>query len=262
MTAILMTATVSPNGMGYTALQDPEERAAQYVEAIEFYLRETDLDIVFCENTGVNLFDRVCSPAKHGRLECLAFCGNDYDRSRGKSYGEGVIVAYALRHSERLRRCSRVIKITGRVKIHNLGEMLRIAAGQRSSEYIVAELSSVDWVKSVCLLAPAEWLLSTVERYGPRLHDIEFNFEKMLFRSIVESRGMKVCRWFPKIEGVLGVNGKPYPSLPPVERRLCHWDGLYHLYKMRGDVSAMLFARAGWFCCLVERKMNIFLRKR
>lgn len=261
-TVILMTATVFPNGMGYTALQDPEVRASQYIEAIEFYLRETDLDIVFCENTGVNLLDRVASPEKHERLEYISFCGNDYDRRRGKSYGEGVIVSYALQHSTRLRGCSYVIKITGRVKIHNLSDMLRKAASQRRlSQYIVAEISSKDWIKSVCVLAPVDWMLDTVEKYGAMLHDIDYNFEKMLFRSVVETRNMRILRWLPQIEGVCGVNGAPYPSLPLVQRRLCHWDGLYHIYKMRGDLLGSMLARSGWLCSLVERKIGILFRR-
>ena len=123
-----MTATVVPNGTKYTYLQDPETRKSQYLEAIDFYLRETAYDIVFCENTGANLFDEIESQEKYGRLEYLTFYGNDYDKSLGKGYGEARIIEYAIRNSQRLKSADFVIKITGRVKILNLYELAHIVS--------------------------------------------------------------------------------------------------------------------------------------
>lgn len=46
---ILLTAIIDSKGTAWTRLQDPGIRKAQYLYAIDFYLCETDCDIVFCE---------------------------------------------------------------------------------------------------------------------------------------------------------------------------------------------------------------------
>lgn len=210
-TVILMTATVCPNGMRYTVLQDPKIRKSQYLEAIEFYLRETEYDIVFCENTGANIFDEIASPEKYTRLEYITFCGNDYDKERGKGYGEAEIIKYAICNSRRLVRADFVIKITGRVKILNLTELEKILSKNRKELlYTALELSSKDWAKSVCFLAPKIWLLKSIEKRGDKLRDIEYNFEKMLYRSIVETKDMKIYQYYPIIDGICGGLNRPY----------------------------------------------------
>ena len=93
---ILLTGCINPNGMKYTALQDPKEREKQYIEAIGFYLRKTSLPIVFCENTNYIPFANYFSEhKKSGRFEYLTFDGNSYDKNKGKGFGEALIVDYA-----------------------------------------------------------------------------------------------------------------------------------------------------------------------
>lgn len=258
---ILMTACIDPNGMENTALQNPEIRKTQYLEAIDFYLKRGDFDVVFCENTGMNIFNEIASSQKYTHLEYLTFRGNDYDKQRGKSFGEARIIEYAIRNSQRLKSADFIIKITGRVKILNLNKLAKIALKRHYSALpVILELSSKDWANSVCFVAPKIWLLNTVEKYGELLYDIGYNFEKMLYRSIVENREIKIYPYYPQIDGICGANGLPYGNPSFYQRQLCHYNGLFHIYKSRGDSWNYITAKICWFLCIIRRKIFLFFK--
>ena len=256
--AILMTACINPNGMGCTALQNPKIRKAQYLEAIDYYLNETKYDIVFCENTGTNIYDEIQSPEKHIRLEYLTFLGNEYDKRKGKSYGEAVIIQYAIQNSRKLQNCEYIIKITGRVKILNLNSLAVKLSKRRPFGQIVAlEFSNKDWAKSVCFFSPKEWLLMTVEKYRVLLSDTGYNFEKMISDSITKTRGMKVCRFHPIIDGICAWSNTSYINLNMSQRKLNHFCALRYLYRSRGDKLNYLRTALYWIYYIVERKLYI-----
>ena len=81
-TVILLTASISPDGMAYTAVQDSNERKRQYIDAIKFYIDSTNYPIIFCNNSGEDL--SVEFPEVRNRVEFLSFFGNDYDKQLGK----------------------------------------------------------------------------------------------------------------------------------------------------------------------------------
>ena len=54
-TTILLTACIDPKGMAFTTLQNKEVRLQQYLDALNYYLYNTNLNIVFVENTGYNI---------------------------------------------------------------------------------------------------------------------------------------------------------------------------------------------------------------
>ena len=249
--------------MGQTALQDPKIRTAQYLEAIDFYLQHTTYDIVFCENTGTNIFDEIGSPKKHIRLEYLTFCGNDYDKSIGKSYGEAVIIQYAIHNSRKLQTCEYLIKITGRVKVLNLNSLAVKLSKYRSFGQIIAlEFSNKDWANSVCFFSPKEWLLAAIEKYAVLLSDTEYNFEKMISDSITETRGMKICWYHPIIEGICGGSNMPYINFNIPQCKLNHFSALSHLYKNRGERFHFMMAKLFWFYHIAEYKLYVCIKRK
>ena len=123
---LLLTACVNPDGMIFTELQNPEIRKRQYIKALQFYLKETDFPIVFVENSGTDFSLLFKNYIDSGRLEFLCFNGNNYDRSRGKGYGEANIIEYALQNSSIIAECNYVAKITGRLIIHNIQDLIPV----------------------------------------------------------------------------------------------------------------------------------------
>lgn len=257
-----MTACIAPKGMGNTILQNPNIRKSQYLEAIDFYLKETEYNIVFCENTGTNIFDEIQSKVKFSRLEYITFNGNDYDKQRGKGYGEAKIIQYAIRNSKYLQRCNSIIKITGRVKILNMNELATIIMRKERVDNVVAlEFLKKNWANSVCFFSPKDWLLKTIEKDISILYDMGYNFEKMIYMSIVETKGIKICRYHPFIEGICGGLNMPYPNFSMPQRKLNHFSALRHLYRSRAKRLNYAIATICWGYYVVERKIYVRLMK-
>lgn len=121
-TVILLTGCINPNGMSFTQLTDVNERQKQYVEAIHYYIKETDCKIIFCENSDTNInynFENY-----NYRLEIVSFKGNQ-DKQRGKGYGEAEIIEYAFQKSKWLKDNKIVIKITGRLIVKNIRQIVK-----------------------------------------------------------------------------------------------------------------------------------------
>ena len=122
--AILLTACIKPEGMSKTFLQDKDIRLAQYKSALNYYLQTTSDKIVFIENTGFDISQYYQSDIRIGRLEILTFNGNDYDKRLGKGYGEALIIEHGFKYSKILKETDYVIKITGRLIIKNINQLL------------------------------------------------------------------------------------------------------------------------------------------
>ncbi len=122
---ILLTACINPNGMAYTVLQDKDARLRQYREALDWYLNHVKNKIVFVENTGYNISPYYEYYIEAGQLEVLTFQGNDFDKKKGKGYGEALIIEYALNNSVFFRCCDVIIKITGRLICGNIMVMVK-----------------------------------------------------------------------------------------------------------------------------------------
>lgn len=114
----------------YTALNDTSVRLEQYVESLKYAIRnyKSIQKIVFCENTNFNYdySELIKEALKFGKkLEILSFLG-DYEviKEKGKGYGEGEIINYAINHSILLNRCVGFYKLTGRVTIQNMDKVI------------------------------------------------------------------------------------------------------------------------------------------
>ena len=123
---LLLTGCINPNGMSYTALSNTEERKAQYIEAINYYISYTRYPIVFVENSGTDISLLFTDAIKSNRMEYLFFSGNK-NKERGKGYGECEILQYALEHSVLINtsKSKRIAKITGRLIIRNINSIIR-----------------------------------------------------------------------------------------------------------------------------------------
>lgn len=129
---LLLTGTVSPNeNVIKLSLKSSTDRLAQYRESILWFLQNTSVTrIVFCENSGSlkELYDDISDKAKslEKKFEYITFEGNrKLIVEQGKGYGEGEIIEYALKHSSLLQECSYFMKLTGRLKIRNINNIIK-----------------------------------------------------------------------------------------------------------------------------------------
>lgn len=124
-TVILLTACINPKGMNFTALQDGKVRLKQYLDALDFYLQNTNYKIVFAENSNYDISSKYTKFIDSGRLEILTFQGNNYDKTLGKGFGEALIIKYAIEKSKVLKNATNIIKITGRLIISNITTLVK-----------------------------------------------------------------------------------------------------------------------------------------
>ena len=121
----LVTGCISPSGNIYRlALKDEKLRYDQYIDSLKYYISKPWCKkLVFCDNSDSSVSDEIVKYAKKNKtsFEWISFCGNKEEAVRkGKGYGEGEIIDYALTHSQLLLESDYFIKITGRLKIKNL----------------------------------------------------------------------------------------------------------------------------------------------
>lgn len=125
---ILMTACINPKGMTQTVVQDNETRKKQYFQALDYYLQSTNYNVVFVENSNTDISTDYEKSIDSGRLEIITFDGNDYNKRRGKGYGEGCIIDYAMKHSRIINDNpnSTIVKVTGRHLVKNVKSIINL----------------------------------------------------------------------------------------------------------------------------------------
>lgn len=214
--AILLTACVNPIGMSYTVLQDSHVRKCQYIEALRYYLDNTEVKIVFVDNTKCDLTPYFEKDVEDGRLELLSFDGNHFEKTKGKGYGESLIIEYGLNNSRFLIDTDLIIKITGRLKCLNIHQVIAKCC---NSETVYSWFTLDDYSCPICesrvFVAPREFY----EHYFlPDKNDIDDSnhvfFEHILIKSVHKwtnsKRPFKEI-WFPMVlNGVGGSTGEVY----------------------------------------------------
>lgn len=213
---LLMTSCINPQGMKFTKLQDKMERRRQYEKALSFYLANTSLKIVYCDNSGEEI-EGLIKNMDDSRIELLSFNGNNYDVCLGKGYGELEIIRYAMDHSRFLKNAKSVIKVTGRLIVKNLCEVTRLNYRLfcRPEHFIFAnELTKPHEFDSRCFYASLDFLSCYFLNQPNTINDTEGRyFEHFLYDSIKSLPTSFVVSGFVLplvVNGVSGSTGSQY----------------------------------------------------
>ena len=229
---ILLTACVNPCGMPFTVLNDASERLRQYREALDFYLRETTFPIVFCENTMCDVGHDYSEYVESGRLEVITFNGNDFDKSKGKGYGEAIILKTAIARSSIIDGDTIIVKVTGRLKVLNITELIQ-DNGKIGNNVVQTVFSSSNMIDSRLFIAPCAFYTDDFLPKAMGISDSEgVFFEHKLYEAIIER---KHCYYYPflivpVVIGSSGSTGQPY-----VESKSRHSASRFR-YDMLGNV--------------------------
>jgi hypothetical protein len=122
---VLITSVAQPNAP-FVALKDPEKRIDSTIESLkQWALISPGLEIVICDGSGYD-FQKLIGATpllKALNIEVLYFY-NDLEmvKNKGKGYGEGEIIAYALNHSELLDKSDTFAKCTAKYWVNNFQE--------------------------------------------------------------------------------------------------------------------------------------------
>ena len=238
---LLLTACVTPAGMAYTALQDPHERERQYLNALSWYIKNTSLRIVMCENTNYQLPQEFSAFIKNGRLEYLTFNGNNsFDKSRGKGVGESLIIQHAIKYSKFIADADVIMKMTGRQILKNINFIVHHCTKDNciyanNGRYYL----NLRFAFSQFYICPKSFYKEYFLKGISRLDDSKFYyFEHLLADSIAEwkadGRGGSSEFWMPLlIDGTSGSCNAPleHPSFPWLRSVLKYWLHRCGIYK-------------------------------
>ncbi len=208
---VLLTATIAPPPLPRLVALDPNQRWAQYRLALEYWMDQTRATrLVFCENSGygVNytpLIMRASSLSK--QLEVISFNGNHEAHLKGRGYGEGEIIRYALHNSRLIASASGFFKVTGRLVVQNF-DLLEYLT--RSRPVVMSERSA--WRKG---WVDTRFYKMDKAFYLRHLQDVHLNADRpdwILGKAYAAAVGTLGLPPFPvamRIHGVSG-NGVPY----------------------------------------------------
>ena len=150
-------------------------------------MTHTKYRIVFCENTGADLTElkRIKNAS---RVEFISFVGNDYDSNLGKGYGEFMIIQYAFENSRFVKESSMVIKVTGRLCVENLEEIViwhRRIFGSRKSCFFANGNSNLKEFNSRCFIASKNFYVEYFLKGMNEINDSKgYYFEHYLFDNV------------------------------------------------------------------------------
>lgn len=256
---LLLTACVNPGGMAYTALQDPEMRKEQYVNALRYYLNNTRLKIVVCENTGSDFSGEFASETSNGRLEYLTFNGNGYDRTLGKGYGEALIIQHALMHSQFICRSEGyVIKVTGRIIVDNIGEIIRQASARDKNRF-GCNITETFFFQSVVMIFHKSYFENVAATALGKINDSDTPpryLEMVLAELIGKNCEIKIRPFLtpPMLKGVSATYNTPYSHKSPRDNACDNLAHLSRILEARGQIMQSLVCKAHYFLLLAKYK--------
>ena len=135
---LILTGTINPNVFKTAEksinvkLTNEEERLNQYKTTIRKYIEESLFtDIVFVENSGYdfNTQEILDISLQHKkRFEFIRMKLSQTQISsmlnKGKSYGESLLIDYAIKNSNLVKGCNEIWKVTGRLYIKNINKIV------------------------------------------------------------------------------------------------------------------------------------------
>jgi len=225
-----------------TALIDTAKRREEYIRSVIFWISQPHVkDIVICENTGSYFlpdFIREVAEALSKNIEFLVFQGNkSLIASKGKGYGEGEILKYAIDHSKLIKRHKAFFKVTGKLNILNFRSIVSSHKFNENNNYFL-------------LSAPK--VFRRIHKIDTRFFYVQVSFFKEVLWNIHEiideENGINLERAFyqrlknyrnqifpfpvvPIIEGMSGSTGKVY-SFSPIRYCLKNVLNKIGLYKL------------------------------
>ena len=208
---------ITPYNIPVVQIIDLQERLSQYLYSIEYAINHYSKvdNIVFCENTDhkfdySSLQDKAKSKGKH--LEVLTFKGNyDNIQRKGKGYGEGETIKYALNHSEILAQSDNFYKLTGRIVVTNMDKIINKTTHANAFIFpIVFKCVAKQIVETI-------FYKTSKVLYTQRLLDAYLEIDdnrniilEHVFFDILNEISLKSFSEYPNIVGYSASTGQPY----------------------------------------------------
>lgn len=203
--------------MRQLVLRDEEERLKQYEDTIRFMIGSGAFyKLVFCENSnyGTEKLDYLQKTAEDSgvKLELLSFQGNVEEACiHGKGYGEGEIMSYVFENSELARDEDCFVKITGRLRVDNIRDI--VARMKKDRTYFnIPNHTRRDIYDTRLYGMPVKQFKDSFLNSYEQVMDDQGVILETVYTKILRDRGIKVSNFprYPRIVGVSGSGGIIY----------------------------------------------------
>lgn len=225
----------------YTAISRLEERLSQYLYSIDFAIDHyhSVTKIVFCENTAYayDFSSQIAHALRCGKdLEILSFKGNDdLIQQRGKGYGEGEAIEYALNNSNLLKNCRSFYKLTGRLVIGNLDKIAASTTDENAFTWHPKEIyrRATDHVETYFFKVNRDFYTSRLLNAYREVDEVNQYFIEHIFYERLKNLNIRAFKHPLNIIGNSGTSGKPYLESrnAVILERICCTIGAHHLHK-------------------------------
>lgn len=214
----IITGTISPaKQMGQLILRDEKERRKQYKDSIQSVLCSGAFSkVVFCENSNYGIGDMTYLKDIAGEndveLELLSFQGNEEKACiHGKGYGEGEIMDYVFSHSKLIGTEDYFVKITGRLKIDNIKDI--VSRMDRQKTYFNIPNRTLRNIYDTRIYGmPVDQFKEFFLQSYEQVMDEHGIYLEMVYTRIIQKCNVKVHNFprYPRIVGVSGSGGAVY----------------------------------------------------
>jgi len=240
---LLLTGAIDIEGRNVpsTTIVDINERLLQYIYSIDYAISNyrTISEIVFCENTNFTydysiLKEKALRNGK--KLEIISFTG-DYSniQLKGKGFGEGEIIKYALKNSGILRNCDVFFKLTGRLIVKNMDEIVASTLSENGFIYHPKMIYQIpkDHIETFFYKVNKALYTKYLINAHQEVDESRFQYLEHIFfeqLSLLEIRSFKVV---PLISGFSGTSGNPYElgTKEMILEKINYFIGVHNLKK-------------------------------
>ena len=215
---IIVTGTIAPKStVKELVLRDSKERLEQYRKALyKLVDARPDAKIIFCDNSGYDMaeLDDIKKKADDAgvKLELMSFIGDSNAvTNHGKGYGEGEIVEYVLSCSELAQGESFMIKITGRLVVDNIADIVKKVKTDRTY-FNIPNYHRRDMYDTRIYGMPVDIFKQYFLNAYKRVDDRAGYFLEYAYTDVALSNNLNIRNFplYPRIVGMSGSGGIQY----------------------------------------------------
>ena len=200
-------------------LKDEELRIFHTLESIEKWLEICPYGkFVLCDGSGFNFSSLVADKFKNANIECLFFNNDPHlIHMRGKGYGEGEIIRYALENSSYLSQSTWFAKCTAKLWVDNFQQCVaqwngRFLCKAYFSNVFSFKKTSLEYIDTRFYLADQSFYMKYLSNAHLNLKMNDGLGIEEKFLEVVNRQDLKkiLFRISPIVSGVGGGSGKYY----------------------------------------------------
>lgn len=265
---LLITGCIYPNRkQPYLTISDPKVRYEQYIESIKYYINcEKVKTIVFCDNSNYLNFEYSkmleLAEKRNKKFEWLTFQGDDKSvETKGKGYGEGEIIKYALSNSKYLIKANSFAKVTGRLIISNIDNIIGKMNHQRN--YFNCDLYSSNGVDTRFYYCQKEFYEESLENLYLQCNDVQgITLEKLFYSVIKKANYIKNIPYYPVFVGVSAGNGIIYSEKMSLKLKLANLLCILQIFNYIYEIRVFYFKMQKKVLQIIPSDMKFWIRKK